>query len=128
MAERRPVNPHYVVGIRLSEPLAQETREVVRLLREAPDEPATRNRAVELLWEAAEANLDFYFLIPAHQLKVGSWAIRLLNMGTRTVLRLITSVGHRIVARLSAAQLRYVADFVEEQLLADNAAGDRPAS
>lgn len=113
------VNSHsdYTIKILLSDSLAEETKKVVWMLRNEPHNPQSGIKAVELLRDAAEVNLRFYFTDPAKQLNVGSVGIKLLVAGANTVLKLISTVGHRLVKKLSKEQLGHIADFVEEHLL-----------
>ncbi|MCG8669315.1 MAG: hypothetical protein MI867_07855 [Pseudomonadales bacterium] len=115
--EKMNVYSDYTIKILLSDLLAEETKKVVWMLRNEPDNPQSGIKAVELLREAAEVNLKFYFTEPAKELNVGSVGIKLLAAGANTVVKLISSVGHRLVKKLSHEQLGLVADFVEEHLL-----------
>lgn len=120
MSKEYPVNRDYVVRIQLTGALSEQVRSFVQATRDDPENEATRTRGVELLHEAVESNLNFYLLIPARQLRLNSFGIKLLNMGAKTVLKLILSVGHKLAGRMSGKQMLYVADFVEEQLLSPN--------
>lgn len=117
MNNRLPVNQDYVGKVLLSEPLAEEVRELIRQIRENPESEDVRKRAIELTHEAVETNLNYYILIPARQLRLHSVGIKLLNLVVVTVLKLIPSVGHRVIGRLTPEQMEHVADLVEEQLL-----------
>ena len=118
--EKTNSHSDYTIKVVLSESLAEETRKVVRLLRNEPKNSETGKKAIHLLRQAAEVNLSFYFTEPAKQLNIGSIGIKLLNMGANTILKLISSVGHKIVHRLSEEQFSQIADFVEMHLLADD--------
>lgn len=107
----------YTIKIVLSESLSEETKKVVWMLRHEPHNPKSGANAVELLRQAAEVNLRFYFTEPAKDLKVGTVGLKLLVTGANTILKLISSIGHRLVKKLSHEQLGLIADFVEEHLL-----------
>jgi hypothetical protein len=116
------INTHsdYTIKIMLSDSLTKETEKVVWMLRNEPDNPKSGQRAVELLREATEVNLKFYFTDPAKELKVGTVGLKLLVAGANTVIKLISSVGPRLVKKLDPKQLGHFADFVEEHLLPSN--------
>lgn len=118
MSKKLDVKKEYIAGIVLSEALTEEVRALVSEMRATPESEIVRLRSIALLHEAVETNLNFYLLIPARQLKLNSIGIKLLNMGARTVLKLINSVGHKLAGKLTAKQMLFVADFIEEQLLA----------
>jgi biotin carboxylase len=111
----------YTIKVVLSDSLAEETKKVVWMLRNEPSNPESGARAVELLREATAVNMRFYFTEPAQRLNVGAVSVKLLVAGTNTVIKLISSVGHRLIKKLSHQQLGHVADFVEEHLLAHHA-------
>ena len=118
MTEDTPSSqPNYKVTILLHDTLAAETQAVVWLLRNRPDQRSSVTRAVNLLHDAVQVNLDHYFIEPARQLKIGPLGLRMLQMGTNTILKVIPSIGHKLGPRLSAEQLHFIADFIEEQLL-----------
>ena len=106
-----------IVKIELSESLTKKTEDVVWLLRNEPDKAESSIKAINLLRDAAEVNIHFYFTEPAKQINIGTIGIKLITMGVNTILKLISSVGHKIVKRLSAEQLGQIADFVELHLL-----------
>ena len=110
-------NSNDVIKILLSESLAQKTEDVVWLLRNEPKNAESSTKAVNLLRDAAEVNIHFYFTEPAKQINIGAIGIKLITMGVNTILKLISSVGNKIVKRLSAEQLGEIADFVEQHLL-----------
>lgn len=110
-------NSNDIIKILLSNSLAKKTEEVVWLLRNEPEKSESSRKAIQLLLDAAEVNIHFYFTEPAKQIKIGSIGIKLINMGVNTILKLISSVGNKIVKRLSADQLGQIADFVELHLL-----------
>lgn len=114
---KQDTHSDYTIKILLSDALSEETKKVVWMLRHEPDNPASGHRAVELLREATEVNLKFYFTDPAKELKVGAVGLKLLVAGANTVIKLISSVGHRLVKKLDHQQLGHIADFVEEHLL-----------
>ena len=102
----------YTIKILLSESLAKETQRVVWLLRNEPHNPQSGIQAVDLLREAAEINLRFYFTDPAKALNAGSVSIKVLIAGVNTVIKLMSSIGYRFVNKLSVEQLGLIADFV----------------
>ena len=118
MSKKLEVKKDYIAGVILSEALTEEVRALVSEMRESPESEEVRLRSVALLHEAVETNLNHYLLIPSRQLKLNSIGLRLLNMGAITVLKLINSVGHKLAGKLTAEQMLFVADFIEEQLLA----------
>jgi len=107
----------FKINILLSDALYDETQKVVWMLRHEPHNPQSGIKAVELLREATEVNLAFYFTEPAKRLKLGVVGVKLLVAGANTVLKLISSLGHRLVKKLSEEQLSLIADFVEAELL-----------
>ncbi|MDX1497852.1 MAG: hypothetical protein R3352_09875 [Salinisphaeraceae bacterium] len=117
MSKEHHHNHEQVIKIILSDSLTETVRQLVEQMRDTPGCMEVRKQAVHLLHEAAETNLQFYFLTPASQLRLHSLGIKLLNMGVKTILKLILSVGHKVAGKLSDQQMLYVADFVEEHLL-----------
>ena len=109
-----------VIKILLSDSLAEKTEDVVWLLRNEPNNSESSSKAINLLRDAAEVNIHFYFTEPAKQINIGAFGVKLITMGVNTILKLISSVGHKIVKRLSAEQLGEIADFVEKHLLTPN--------
>ncbi len=107
----------YIIKIVLSESLSDGTEDIVWRLRNEPNNPESGKKAADLLSKAFEENLHFYFIQPAKELKMGSIGMKILTSGINTISKLISSVAHRIVKKLSPDQLGYVADFVEEHLL-----------
>ena len=117
MGQEHHPNQQQVIKIILSDSLTETVRQLVEQMRATPGCAEVRKQAIDLLHQAAETNLQFYFLTPATQLRLHSLGIKLLNMGVKTILKLILSVGHKVAGKLSNQQMLYVADFVEEQLL-----------
>ena len=117
MSKDHPVKREYVAGIVLTKAMSDEVRELIAEMRYDPESEYVRKRAIELTHEAVETNLNFYLQIPARELGLHAVGIGLLNMVTATVLKLTTSVGNRLIHRLTPEQMNNVADFVEEQLL-----------
>ena len=81
-----PINTHkdYTVDLLLSPKLEVELIEVIYLLRNQPDNPATKKKAINLLTNAVEDNLDHYFTKPAAELKIsrlGITALKQLEIG-----------------------------------------------
>lgn len=117
MSTEHHLDHQQVIKIILSDSLTETVRQLVQQMRDTPGCEDVRKQAVHLLHEAAATNLEFYFLTPAKQLQLHSLGIKLLNMGVKTILKLILSVGHKVAGKLSDQQMLYVADFVEEHLL-----------
>lgn len=114
-----PINTHkdYTVDLLLSPKLEVELIEVIYLLRNQPDNPATKKKAINLLTNAVEDNLDHYFTKPAAELKISRLGITALNMGLSTINKLTHSVGNKILKKADKEQMGAISDFLEINLL-----------
>ena len=114
-----PINTHkdYTVDLLLSPKLEVELIEVIYLLRNQPENPATKKKAINLLTNAVEDNLDHYFTKPAAELKISRLGVTALNMGLSTINKLTHSVGNKILKKADKEQMGAISDFLEINLL-----------
>ena len=114
-----PINTHsdYTVDLLLSVKLEAKLQEVIYLLRNQPENPETKTKAIHLLSVAVEDNLDHYFTKPAAELKLSRLGTTALNMGLSTINKLTHSVGHKILKKADKEQMRAISDFLETNLL-----------
>ncbi len=114
-----PINSHkdYTVDLLLSAKLEVELIEVIYLLRNQPENPDTKKKAIDLLTKSVEDNLDHYFTKPAAELKLSRLGTTALNMGLSTINKLTHSVGHKILKKADKEQMRAISDFLEINLL-----------
>lgn len=110
-------NNDHTIKVVMSPGLSAEAKQVVAALRERPDDPESSKRAVRLLQEAVDVNLQFFFIQPAKDLGIGSISMKILTVGVNTVVKVIPSVGNKLSSRLSTEQKAKIADFVEKNLV-----------
>ncbi len=103
----------YTIECQVPAHVARKQLEVVRRLRANPEKGEHTAQMVDALVELAEALLEFFFVRPFTIMEVGSMTRKMVNMGIRSGLSIISKLGKRAFAGLDREQLLAYADYLE---------------
>ncbi len=107
---------HHLLGTPLSDDLAAEAERVVALLRsDAPR--AEKVGAVDaLVYAFVRVGIDVHFYAPARLFSLSPLVTKVIDVAAGATLRALKSAARRVLKGLSDAQLREVADEIEDRL------------
>ena len=107
--------------------LAEELRELVAEVRAAEHPARHAGDGADLILRLTEACLDDYFLRSARELGFGAVMESAVRLGLRTASGGIALFVKRLAGRMSDAQVRKLADLMEDKLFEAPADGSMEA-
>ena len=103
----------------LPEPLADDARGTVAFLRGEASAKEKGQRAFSFIFSAVEHSLGYHFREPLAALGVGMMTRKALDLSLDLALKGLRAPMRRILEGMDDAQLRGVADAIEERLYPD---------
>lgn len=105
-----------IIGFPIDRHLAERLHDTVHRLRTADDEDLPRREAAELVIQIMSVGLDFHFRRPMRAMKTPPALRRAVDLAVIASERAAGTALRRITRNLPAAQMRGVADYLEEAL------------
>lgn len=102
----------------ISDELAAEVRELIDNVRASPEPESHRAAGLDLVLRLTRANLDDYFLRSVRELELGMIAESATKIGLQAAFTGISVFVRRLAGKLSAEQMRRLADILEARLVA----------
>lgn len=104
----------HVVTAPLPAALAQRALAIVGRLRDGTLGPEQADEAVDLVCDMTDCVMRHFFLRPAEALGLGIASRAAIDLGVRSTVKTTRMALRQILPRLDAAQLRQVADYIDE--------------
>ena len=105
------------LAARVPTEVVADTRALIDRIREADDPLPLRREGAEAVVKLTQIGLESFFLEPVRQLGLGSVASSMVKLGIGSAGAAIAVFVRRLVAGLSAEQLREIAEIVDARLL-----------
>ena len=108
-----PEGDEHLVAFSIDAGLERRIREVLESIRQAEDKTAHAREVAEIVVEMTRTGLDYYYLLPLEQARVGFVDLNAARVGIASAGRSLPLIVNRILRNLSSDQLQVVADHVE---------------
>ena len=96
-----------------SEALRDKTDTVLSTLESRPEHKKNGDAVADLVTDLIEAGMDYYFLMPLKQAKVGFVAEKSATVGISSAAKLISSVSRKFLVRMDQSQLMVVSSHIQ---------------
>jgi len=96
-----------------SEALRDKTDTVLSALESRPDHKKNGDAVADLVTDLVEAGMDYYFLTPLKQAKIGFVAEKSATVGISSAVKLISSVSRKFLVRMDQSQLMVVSNHIQ---------------
>ena len=102
----------YCLRCKISEELALEIKDIVKLLNDNPVKGKYTDQIVNLIVRLSDEALTAFFIVPVVEVKMGQMYEKMAQLGLKTGLSIISKAGKKIINNLSEEQLKQFANFL----------------